>query len=380
MADPRTDWATSGLGQLTGRPDGPPLGPPPGLVPGVRALASDIARDSALLGHGVDVDPLAVVAARARLGGMRRRGPVSCGGSARLLPTADGWLAVSLARPSDWELVAAWLGLASPVPMGDWHRVESAVAALGGADLLVRSEGLGLPVARVGERPAGDTGGISVRRFREGRPPSSMSDLVVADLSALWAGPLVGALLVRSGAHVVKVESSTRPDGARAGTPAHFGSLDDGKESLVVDLGSSTGRAALHRVVDGADVVLTASRPRAVAQLGLDPETAVGGGRTRVWLSISGYGSRPGDRERVAFGDDAAAAAGLVVWDARGPCFCADAVADPLTGLAATAAVLAALAHGGHHLIEASMADVAAGLVGEPAPAAGDPHRSIGSG
>jgi crotonobetainyl-CoA:carnitine CoA-transferase CaiB-like acyl-CoA transferase len=136
----------------------------------------------------------------------------------------------------------------------------------------------------------------------------------------------------------------------------------------VVDLATGSGRAALHRAVDDADVVLTAARPRALAQLGLDPESAVRDRRARVWLSITGYGTGPGDGDRVAFGDDAAAAGGLVVWDDRGPCFCGDAVADPVTGLAATAAVLAALAHGGGHVIEASMADVAAGLVAGPAP------------
>jgi hypothetical protein len=337
----------------------------------VRALASAIARDSARLGREVVVDPLAVMAARARIGGMGRRGAVSCGGAARLVPAADGWMAVSLARPSDWELVPAWLDLAAPVAEGDWARVASEVAGRTGADLSDRSEGLGLPVARVGERRGGASQGVTVRRVDGGRPPAGLSGLVVADLSALWAGPLVGALLSRCGARVIKVESTTRPDGARTGTPGHFRLLDAGKESLVVDLGSAAGHERLHRAIGGADVVVTSARPRAVAQLGLDPEVAVTEGPTRVWLSVTGYGTRDGDGGRVAFGDDAAAAGGLVVADAGGPCFCADAVADPVTGLAATAAVLAALADGGRHLVDASMADVAAGLVDGPVPAAG---------
>jgi crotonobetainyl-CoA:carnitine CoA-transferase CaiB-like acyl-CoA transferase len=78
---------------------------------------------------------------------------------------------------------------------------------------------------------------------------------------------------------------------------------------------------------------------------------------------VTGYGTGPGAADRVAFGDDAAAAGGLVVRDERGPCFCADAVADPVTGLAASAAVLRALAEGGEHLLVASMADAAGSLV-----------------
>ncbi|MGD0880550.1 MAG: CoA transferase [Acidimicrobiales bacterium] len=361
-------WMASGLQELTGRPDGPGLGPPPGLVGGVRDLAAAIARDSAALGRPVVVDPLALMAARARHGRMVRGGSISVGGASRLVPVADGWMAVSLARPSDWELVAAWLGLRAPVGDGDWGRVESAMAPFGADELVARSAGLGLPVARVGERrgPGGgpDRTGVSVAALGPGSPPVALSDLVVADLSTLWAGPLVGALLVRGGARVVKVESVTRPDGARRGRPEHFASLNDGKESTRLAWGTPAGRTELDRIIAGSDVVITSARPRALDQLGLDPVSTVRDGRPRAWLSVTGYGSDPGSRERVAFGDDAAAAGGLVVWDDRGPCFCADAVADPLTGLAAAAAVMAALARGGDHLIDASMSDVSAEVVG----------------
>ena len=66
----------------------------------------------------------------------------------------------------------------------------------------------------------------------------------------------------------------------------------------------------------------------------------------------------------MAFGDDAAVAGGLVVRDAAGPCFCADAVADPVTGLVAAAACLDALSVGGRWLLDVAMVDVAAHLAG----------------
>jgi crotonobetainyl-CoA:carnitine CoA-transferase CaiB-like acyl-CoA transferase len=116
-----------------------------------------------------------------------------------------------------------------------------------------------------------------------------------------------------------------------------------------------------------ADVVVEASRPRALEQLGIVAEavlaTAAGGG-PRVWVSITGYGRAAPGRDRVAFGDDAAVAGGLVVWDEAGPCFLADAVADPCAGLVAAAAVLRALAAGGRWLLDVSMRDVAAHLAG----------------
>ena len=93
------------------------------------------------------------------------------------------------------------------------------------------------------------------------------------------------------------------------------------------------------------------------------PAASVGDGGPTVWLAVTGYGDGPGSADRVAFGDDAAVAGGLVVWDAEGPCFCADALADPATGLAGAATVLDLLASGRRAVVTASMADVAGGLV-----------------
>ena len=102
-----------------------------------------------------------------------------------------------------------------------------------------------------------------------------MTGLVVADLSALWAGPLAGRLLARAGARVIKIESASRPDGARRGDPRFHAAMNAGKESVAIELDRPTGREALARILARADVVITASRPRALDQLGLDPEDLV---------------------------------------------------------------------------------------------------------
>jgi crotonobetainyl-CoA:carnitine CoA-transferase CaiB-like acyl-CoA transferase len=70
----------------------------------------------------------------------------------------------------------------------------------------------------------------------------------------------------------------------------------------------------------------------------------------------------------VAFGDDAAVAGGLVVDQDGLPRFCADAIADPLTGLAAADACLEALEAGGRWLLDVSMAAVAAEMAGPTLP------------
>jgi hypothetical protein len=374
-------WAASGAMALTGWPARQPLGPPDGLVDGVERLARSFP----------GLDALALLGERAALMGLWRRGTTSCGGSCRLLPAADGrWLAVSLPRAEDRDLLPAWLSL-DAVPATEpaaWAAVGHALrhaGAGGGADgihtdagadagadadaMLDRAVLLGLPVARVGEM----TGPAVVTTPLGQAPSRDVRQVVVADLSGLWAGPLCGDLLARAGADVVKVESTTRPDGARRGPREFFDLLNGRKRSIALDFGDAADRRRLHRLVASADVVIEASRPRALEQLGIDAAGLVAGGGPQVWISITGYGRRgagagAGAAGRVGFGDDAAAAGGLVVWTDSTPAFCADAVADPLTGLTAAHACLEALAGGGRWLLDVSLAGVAAGLAGQTLP------------
>ena len=69
-------------------------------------------------------------------------------------------------------------------------------------------------------------------------------------------------------------------------------------------------------------------------------------------------------------------AGGLVARDGAGPCFLADAVADPCAGLVGAAAALSALAAGGRWLLDVPMAVVAAHLAGGPADVGSGPPPS----
>jgi hypothetical protein len=366
---------------LTGPAGGSALGPPAPLVGAGASLAAEIRRASAAVGDQVDLDPLAVLGERAALAGLRRRGTTSCGGATRLLRAADGWVAVSLARPDDVAAVGAWLGVE---PHGDdiWPVVANAVRARSVADVTGPAWLLGLPVAALAAPP-------SVRRLPPPLPPlpagaERFGEAVpapaertrVIDLSSLWAGPLCTWILVAAGADVVKVESTCRPDGARRGPPAFFDLLHAGQRSVAIDFRDEADVAALRHLVHHADVVVDSARPRALEQLGIDAraETASPTG-PRIWLSITAYGRTGANRDRVGFGDDAAVGGGLVVERAGQPYFCADAVADPLTGLAAAAACLAALAAGGRWLLDVALAEVAASMAGPtiPVPASGAP-------
>jgi crotonobetainyl-CoA:carnitine CoA-transferase CaiB-like acyl-CoA transferase len=165
---------------------------------------------------------------------------------------------------------------------------------------------------------------------------------------------------------VVKVESPQRPDGTRGGDRAFFDWINGEKLSYCLDFESQTDE--LRELLAVADIVIEGSRPAGLKRRRLGSEH-IAPRAGRIWLRINGY-----DDSRPAFGDDAAVAGGLVGAATddglKGPVFCADAIADPLTGLEATAAVAESLGRGGGELINVSMAAVAATYAALPtAPA-----------
>jgi hypothetical protein len=354
---------------LTGGPGPRRLGPPDGLVPKLQAAAALLRTRSGELGGTIDIDPLVLLGERASHLRFGPQGTTSCGGATRLLRATDGWFAISLAREDDLDLIPAWLQLDAD-PVDTWATVAAAAAGRPAAELVDRAVLLGLPVGLLPPRgPARSGTALPVARVLLGEPmaPKPLADVVIADLSSLWAGPLCGSLLASAGATVLKVESTGRPDGARLGPAGFFGLLNGRKRERRVDLQTERGVAELRSLLEQADVVIEASRPRALEQLGIDAEALVRGGGPRVWASITGHGRATG-RDRVAFGDDGAVAGGLVAWDGDEPVFCADAVADPTTGLVAAAAIVDALAGGAPCLLDIAMAEVARHLAGPTLP------------
>ena len=353
-------WAASGAMALTGPADGAVLPAPRSLVPFLRAVQSELADRSAALGHRVDLDAPALLGERAAIAGLGRQGRRSCGGATQLVPSADGaWVAASLARPDDVELLPAWLG---------GTELAAGVAARDADDVVAAAVELGIPCARLGEVGTTEPAFVAAP-LTDGPSRRTLADALVVDLSSLWAGPLCGHVLTLAGAGtVVKVESTARPDGARLGPPAFFDLLHAGQRSVALDLRDRAHVERLRNLLLAADIVIEASRPRALAQLGIDAAaTAAAAGA--VWISITGYGRHGPEAQRVAFGDDAAVAGGLVAGTPDDPVFCADAIADPLSGLAAAAVALDRFAAGGAWLVDVAMARVAAWCARRPSAA-----------
>jgi len=366
---PVLDWAASGAMALTGRTDGPPLGAPGAQAANLAGVAAAAAVVARTLPWWSGDDPLAPADAPATLGwraatlGLRRRGRMSCGGGHRLFTCDDAGVAAGLPRRDDVEMVPAWAGR----PVDDpWAAIEDGISRMGAPEAVERAQLLGLPFALVSPPPTPPPAPFrwtdAGRRDRERRP-------LVVDLTALWAGPLCTLLLARAGARVI---TAGRRDPMREALPA----LHEGKEALDLDLHDPE----LARLLRRADVVVESFRPRVLDDAGLGPDVLLDERPDIVWVSITGYGRNGPTRNRVALGDDAAAAGGIVALtrDTDGaPVFCADAFADPVTGLHAGFAALRALAGDRGGLLDVAMVDVVGHLVGGAAPVT-EPARRVG--
>jgi hypothetical protein len=364
-------WARCGAMALTGDADGPPLAGPaevPARMQGAALAAGVLVAAHPALKVALPLDGAGLLGERAALAGLERAGQISAGRASRLFAAGDGWVAVTLARPSDFESLPALLGQhAGDDPwtgVGRWVRARPAAEVVQGAQLL------GLAASALPATAPQPEAPWRITTFNPGtatgRPP------LVVDLTSLWAGPLCAGLLGEAGARVVKVESERRPDGARRGTPAFFDLLNAGKEGMMLPLGTPAGRDQLLELISEADAVIESARPRVMAQWGIDVESLLARRDNLVWVSITGYGRAGATANWVAFGDDAAVAAGLVARAPDGtPRFCADAAADPIAGLHAAVAALAALLRGGSQLIDVSLRDAAAFVSGDGRPPPG---------
>ncbi|MEU6559849.1 CaiB/BaiF CoA transferase family protein [Nocardia nova] len=127
-----------------------------------------------------------------------------------------------------------------------------------------------------------------------------LSGLRVLDFTQNVAGPLAGQICADLGAEVIKVEPP-RGEAARhivsarpgdEGVAPYFVPNNRGKRSLLADLHTPEGVAAVLDLVESADVVLEGFRPGTMASWGLGPEDVHARNPRCVYASVNGYGGR----------------------------------------------------------------------------------------
>lgn len=205
-----------------------------------------------------------------------------------------------------------------------------------------------------------------------GRAPGlrPLADLSVLDFTWVVAGPVATRTLADLGARVVKVE---HPETSRAGDRrgGFTGTLNRGKESIVLDLGRDEGRRLARALALSADVVADNFSARVMPQLGLDAARLRAERPDLVCLGMTGYGATGPWAHRVSYGPTLQAEAGFTLAMAEPggpPAGLGYSYADVASGHLAALAVLAALwrrrrtAAGA--TIDFSQLEALAGLVG----------------
>jgi len=346
---PAIAWKRSGLLELSGQMDGPatmaPL-PLASAADGAMMALKALCEDSTQLPENGSI----LIGERARLMNLNRNGKSSAGGHCRIIDAMDGRYALNLAREDDWLLLAAWL----EQPASNWRDIRQISRSRSAHDLVQRGVELGMAIS-VDELPEVRPWFEETKFLSSTRQPNIP---LVVDLSSLWAGPLAGNLFKLMGAAVIKVESLARPDGARQGNGKFYELLNGGKKCAAFDFNSQDGLSDLKTLIAAADIVIEASRPRALKQLGIDAESLISEKPGKTWLRLIAHGD---DQNRIGFGDDIGIAAGLTTVMERAwgrPLFAGDAIADPLSGIFGALAVWSKWQSGGGNLINLSMRDV----------------------
>jgi crotonobetainyl-CoA:carnitine CoA-transferase CaiB-like acyl-CoA transferase len=210
----------------------------------------------------------------------------------------------------------------------------------------------------------------------------------VVDLSIFWAGPYVTMYLASLGADVVKIESSTRPDGFRfAGTFPQLGAdwyerslvwqaTNLGKRSLTLDLGAADGLDLLWSLIEQADVLVENFAPRVVEGFGLTAGAVAARAPQVVYLRMPGFGLDGPWRDHVGWAmsyEQASGAAAVTGFADRAP-LNPGGFADPLVGMHAAVALHAALVErersGRGSVVEIPQIEVLAAVTAEQVAAA----------
>ncbi|MGD1279946.1 CaiB/BaiF CoA transferase family protein [Mycobacterium seoulense] len=214
--------------------------------------------------------------------------------------------------------------------------------------------------------------------------PLPFAGLRVLDLTTFWAGAYLTCYLGAFGADIVKIESIQRPDGHRySGAFAYEG--DDwyerspiwqgtnlNKRDLTLDLTSPRGLDIARRLAADADVVVENFSPRVVEQFGLDYDALASLNPDVIAVRMPGYGLQGPWRDYVGWALNFEQTSGMSAATGYpdGPPCNPQGPADPIVGVHAAVALLAALEHrrrtGEGQLIEIAQIEVAACVAAEP--------------
>jgi crotonobetainyl-CoA:carnitine CoA-transferase CaiB-like acyl-CoA transferase len=194
---------------------------------------------------------------------------------------------------------------------------------------------------------------------------NSLQGIRVLDLSRVLAGPWCTQNLADLGADVIKIERPQQGDDTRGWGPpflqddqgqetreaAYYLGANRNKRSVTCDIAQARGQSLIRELVRHCDVFVENFKVGDMARYGLDPASLLALNPRLVYCSITGFGQSGPYAERAGYDYAIQGMGGLMsVTGERddlggGPQKVGVAVADLMTGMYATVAILAALRH-----------------------------------
>jgi len=132
--------------------------------------------------------------------------------------------------------------------------------------------------------------------------------LKVLELASVLAGPSVGQFFAELGAEVIKIENlKTGGDITRTwrgknestdDRSAYFCSVNWGKKSVALDLGTTSGKLSVQNLAQQSDVIIASYKPGDAEKLGVSYQQLLISNKQLIYGQITGYGS---DNNRVGY-------------------------------------------------------------------------------
>jgi len=239
-----------------------------------------------------------------------------------------------------------------------------------------------------------------------------LSHLTILDLSRVLAGPWCTQILADLGATVIKIERPGSGDDTRAWGPpylkdaagrdtseaAYYLCCNRGKLSVAVDFTQPDGRRIVVDLARHADVLIENFKVGGLAKYGLDYASIAAVNPRLVYASITGFGQDGPYADRAGYDFIIQGMSGFMsVTGERddlpggGPQKAGVAITDLMTGMYATVAIQAALAHrdrtGRGQWVDTALLDSAVAMMatmshnylvtGEPPYRLGNAHQNI---
>jgi crotonobetainyl-CoA:carnitine CoA-transferase CaiB-like acyl-CoA transferase len=193
-----------------------------------------------------------------------------------------------------------------------------------------------------------------------------LSHIRVLDLSRVLAGPWAGQNMADLGAEVIKVERPGVGDDSRAFGPpwvkdrdgrdtkdsAYFTSANRGKKSITLNIAVAEGQAIVRELAKKSDVLIENYKYDDLARYGLGYEDLKKINPRLIYCSVTGFGQTGPYRERPGYDFMIQGMGGMMSVTGEpddapggGPQRAGVPIADIITGMYASIAICAALAH-----------------------------------